>query len=290
MKISIITVCKNSEIHIEKSIQSVISQTYKNIEYIIIDGASSDKTCEIVNKYIRHINTFKSESDHSLYEAMNKGIKLATGDFLYFLNSDDYVFDERVISDIVNFITENPKSEFIYGNCQTRSPLGILSVYEPVEPKKILDEMLILGDFPIQAASFFKAELFARFGYFSEDYRIASDYEWYTRILNAQNVYLSYYPRIISSFYRGGLSSNFRKVLPEVWAIQDKALVYQTDYWKKQRVIKLQKLILKTEELIKEANLLAANRQNIINFINMFNQTFNRIYQSSKFKLKKRDN
>ena len=290
MKISIITVCKNSEIHIEKSIQSVISQTYKNIEYIIIDGASSDKTCEIINKYTSHIYTFKSEPDHSLYEAMNKGIKLATGDFLYFLNSDDYVFNERVISDVVNFIIENPKSEFIYGNCQTRSPLGILSIHEPVEPKKILDEMLILGNFPIQAASFFKAELFTRFGYFSEDYRIASDYEWYTRILNVQNVYLSYYPKIISSFYRGGLSSNFRKVLPEVWAIQDKALVYQTDYWKKQRVIKLQKLIIKTEELIKEATLLAANRQNIINFINMFNQNFNRIYQSSKFKLKNRDN
>ncbi|AFY73437.1 glycosyl transferase [Synechococcus sp. PCC 7502] len=290
MKISIITVCKNSQNHIEKSIQSVISQTYKNIEYIIIDGASDDKTCEIINKYKNHIHAFKSEPDHSLYEAMNKGLRLASGDFLYFLNSDDYIFDERVISDVVNFITKNPKSEFIYGNCQTRSPLGILSVYEPVEPKKILDEMLILGDFPIQAASFFKAELFTRFGNFSENYRIASDYEWYTRILNAQNVYLFYYPRIISSFYRGGLSSDFRKVFPEVWAIQDKALVYQTDYWKKQRVIKLQELIIKTEQLTKEANLLAANRQNIINVISIFNQSFNRIYQSNKFNLNNRNN
>ncbi len=272
MKISIITVCKNSEIFIEKSIQSVITQTHKNIEYIIMDGASTDKTCELINNYSCYIDIFKSEPDQGLYEAMNKAIDLATGNFYYFLNSDDYLFDNQVISDVVNFISMNPNSEFIYGNCQTRSALGILSIHQPVKPEQVLDEMLILGDFPIQAATFFKADLFTRFGYFSCDYKIASDYEWYTRILNNQNVCLSYYPRLISSFYRGGLSSDFRRVFPEVWAIQNQALVYQSDYWQKQKVIKLQELILKTQELIKEANLLTKNRQNLINLISKFNK------------------
>jgi glycosyltransferase involved in cell wall biosynthesis len=281
VKVSIITVCKNSENFIEKSIQSVISQTYRNIEYIIIDGASSDKTCELINKYSEHINIFKSEQDHGLYQAMNKGISLASGDFLYFLNSDDYIFDDQVVSDVGNFIAANPKVEFVYGNCETRSPLGILSIHQPTKPENILDEMLVFGDFPIQAAAFFKVDLFKKFGYFSQKYQIASDYEWYTRMLSDRNVCLSYYPRIISSFYRGGLSSNFRKVFPEVWAIQDRAAVYQSDYWQKQRLIKLQELTIKTENLTKEVNLLAKNRQQLINFINIFNSPFKRFQKTT---------
>lgn len=280
MKISIITVCKNSENYIEKSIQSVISQTYKDIEYIIIDGASSDRTCELINQYSSHIDIFKSEIDRGLYEAMNKGIKLATGDFLYFLNSDDFIIDNRVIDDVVDFIGNNPISDFVYGNFQTRSTLGILAIHQPVSTDRILDEMISLGDFPIQAASFFRANLFSRFGYFNQEYKIAADYEWYTRILNDPNVCFSYYSRMISSFYRGGLSSDFHRVFPEVWSIQDRALVYQSHYWQKRRVIKLQELIINAEKLTIEANLLAHKRQGIINFIKILGKIFNSPFSS----------
>ena len=274
MKITIITVCKNSEKFIEKSIQSVISQTYKNIEYIIIDGASTDQTCQIINRYISNINIFISEADESLYEAMNKGITYASGDFLYFLNSDDYIYDQDVIANVVDFISSQPNCEFVYGNCETRSPLGILSIYKPVEPAKILDEMLILGNFPIQAAAFFKATLFKRFGTFSQSYRIAADYEWYTRILHPQDVNIVYYPQLISSFYRGGLSSNFHKVFAEVWQIQDCAPVFQTKYWRFKRIIELQNLIFEADILTNEARLLANKRNHLIKILNFFSSIF----------------
>lgn len=270
MKISIITVCKNSAQTITTTIKSVINQTYKHIEYIIIDGASADHTYAVVKQYQNHINFLVSEPDQGLYEAMNKGIKYATGDFLYFLNSDDYIYHQDVISNVVDFIKLNPHLDFIYGDCETRSPLGIRSIHKPVEPAKILDEMLILRDFPIQAAAFFKADLFTRIGNFSQKYKIAGDYEWYTRMMYTKDIKLAYLPHLISSFYQGGLSSNFRQVFTEVWEIQDQALIFQTADWQRKRVFQLQNLILETENLTNSAKALARRRQYIIELLRIF--------------------
>ena len=100
-KVSVITVCYNAEEFIENAINSVLNQTYINIEYIIIDGASKDSTVPIINKYKSKITFFLSEPDNGIYEAMNKGIKAATGDILYFLNSDDIFYDKYVIENVV---------------------------------------------------------------------------------------------------------------------------------------------------------------------------------------------
>ena len=93
MKVSVICACYNAQNTIEDSILSVINQTYNNIEYIIIDGASADKTLEITEKYKDQISYFSSEPDTGIFNAMNKGIKASTGDIIYFLNSNDYLFD-----------------------------------------------------------------------------------------------------------------------------------------------------------------------------------------------------
>ena len=96
-KFSIITVTYNAGALIEDTIQSVITQTYKNIEYIIVDGASTDKTMSIVTRYREHIHTVVSEPDHGLYDAMNKGIRLATGDYVCFLNAGDELHEDDTL-------------------------------------------------------------------------------------------------------------------------------------------------------------------------------------------------
>lgn len=119
IKISIITVCFNSEAYMEQTIKSVLSQTYENIEYIVIDGGSTDGTIDIINNYQNEIAIFISEPDKNMYDAINKGMKLATGDYIAILNSDDFYLDNEVISAIVNKLKElSPSCKGIYGNLQ----------------------------------------------------------------------------------------------------------------------------------------------------------------------------
>ena len=116
MKVSVITVCYNTAECIENAITSVLSQTYKDIEYIIIDGRSTDGTLDIINNYRESISTLVSEKDNGIYDAMNKGIGIATGEVIYFLNSDDVLFDEDVIGDIVTEF-KNRRSFSIIRGC-----------------------------------------------------------------------------------------------------------------------------------------------------------------------------
>jgi glycosyltransferase involved in cell wall biosynthesis len=117
IKFSIITVCKNSEKTIEKTIKSVIEQTYKNIEYIIIDGKSTDNTAGIIKKYINKISHYINEEDNGIYDAMNKGVNLAKGDYISFLNADDRLFDELSIERVCKQIkNDNSKAiDVFYG-------------------------------------------------------------------------------------------------------------------------------------------------------------------------------
>ena len=114
MKISIITVCFNSEKTIEDTIKSVCCQTYKNIEYIIIDGGSTDRTCDIINSYISQISIFVSEPDNGIYDAMNKGLDMATGDYLLFLGSDDHLMSSNIIERVMARI--NNTTDIFYGD------------------------------------------------------------------------------------------------------------------------------------------------------------------------------
>ena len=107
LKISIVTVCYNSEKYIRTAIDSVLNQTYNNIEYIIIDGASKDQTMDIVKSYGDSIQVVVSELDKGIYDAMNKGLKLATGDYVAVLNSDDFYTNNEVIQHVVNCLEEN---------------------------------------------------------------------------------------------------------------------------------------------------------------------------------------
>ena len=127
MKISIITVCKNAVDSIEDTLLSLYGQTYNNIEHIVIDGASTDGTLEILNKYQDKIAYFVSESDSGIYNAMNKGIKAATGDFLLFLNANDTFYCVDVLEKVSNALIENPDAKYLFGDVNYISEDGTQS-------------------------------------------------------------------------------------------------------------------------------------------------------------------
>jgi glycosyltransferase involved in cell wall biosynthesis len=260
VKVSIITVCKNSAQTIERAIQSVVSQVYPDIEYIIIDGDSQDGTQAIVERYSQQISKFVSESDGGVYQAMNKGIHLATGDWIYFVNSDDYLFDTYVIQDLVTFLSTCADCDFLYGDHEARLTTGDASIHQPAPPDQMLEEMVSLGECMIQPACFFRADLFTRLGRFDESYKIAADYEWFARLLQNPELKLCYVPRTLVSYSHGGLSSNIPALFAEVFAIQNQIPLYQQEPWLSKRTQKLQRSFIEKYDLLEKTHKLSMAR------------------------------
>lgn len=174
-KFSIVTVCRNAEKTIERTIRSVIAQTYPNKEFIVIDGASSDGTRAILEKYRDKIDVAVSEPDNGIYDAMNKGVARATGDYVIFINADDYFYDENALARAA----ETPAADFLFG-AQYDAEDGVL---KPAENLDALDvPHLFFGQFAHQSI-FAKRDLFARFGTFDLNYHICADWDWILRCI-----------------------------------------------------------------------------------------------------------
>ncbi len=204
MKVSIITACYNAEKTIEETIRSVVKQTYPDIEYIVIDGASKDKTLEIVNKYAGSVAKLVSEPDNGVYNAMNKGINASTGDLLFFLNADDVFINEKVV-EIFAKEAETNNAGLLLGNILLLNRYTGEMYYEKHD---IIDKIRLINSTIFHPATFFRKEVFKKYGLFNENNRIASDYEWYVNyFLNGGNY--AYFNRPVSIFSLGeGLSSD----------------------------------------------------------------------------------
>ena len=205
MKISIITVCYNSAKTIEKTFQSLQSQTYKNIEYIVVDGMSSDPTSDIIENNKDIISKYVSESDKGLYDAMNKGIQLATGDIIGILNSDDIFTDDYVLENIAKFHSEN-NIEASVGNIIQFNEEG--KTVRKYSAKNWNPEKLKIGFMPAHPAIFFKKELFNKFGDYQLDFIIAADYELITRFFLKHNISWKFSNITTTSMLIGGVSSS----------------------------------------------------------------------------------
>lgn len=205
MKISIITVCYNSASTIEKTILSVKKQTYKNIEYIIVDGNSKDKTLEIIKKHTDGISKWISEPDKGLYDAMNKGISLATGDLIGILNSDDTFDSDFVIENVANFHKENVIEASVGNIIQHRANGKIVRLYSS---KYWKPEKLKIGFMPPHPSIFFKKELFDRFGVYNLGFKIGADYELITRLFLKNKIVWKYSGITTTAMLVGGLSSS----------------------------------------------------------------------------------
>lgn len=204
IKVTIITVCRNAQDTIENTIKSVLSQNYKNIEYIIIDGKSTDKTLLIINKYIKFC-TVVSESDNGIYDAMNKGLKYATGNVVNFLNAGDMFIDKSVISDIIIQLKKK-NTDMIYGDAL---------IYDPKRPKKPTlkchkyADIVFLSRWCIcHQAIFAKKYLFDHYDSFNTQYKLVADHEWILRMLLKHKASTQYMNRLTVRYLAGGESWN----------------------------------------------------------------------------------
>lgn len=205
MKVSIITVCYNSAITLESTILSVRDQTYTDIEYIIIDGSSSDGTLEIIKSYSQVISQFISESDNGLYHAMNKGISIASGELIGILNSDDVFLTATVIEEIVDFHKKHRIDATIGNIVQCNKSGKVVRFYSS---KDWDPNELRYGLMPPHPSLFVRRELFLKYGSYNLGFKIGADYELITRLFLRIGINWKYSGITTTSMLVGGISSS----------------------------------------------------------------------------------
>ncbi|WP_150468043.1 glycosyltransferase family 2 protein [Francisella sp. SYW-9] len=205
MKVSIITVCYNSAETIENTIKSVLLQTYQDIEYIIVDGGSYDTTLDILAKYESRISKIISESDDGIYDAMNKGIALATGDIVGILNSDDCYSDSSVIDNIVKEFKQNDKDMLFADLMFVNESSKILRYYSA---KRFTPNKLKFGIMPPHPTLFVKKSVYDKYGVYRLDFKIAADYEIFVRFLLVNRLSYTYLNKCIIKMLVGGVSTS----------------------------------------------------------------------------------
>lgn len=205
-KVTIITVCFNSASTIRDTIESVLYQDYKNIEYIIIDGASTDETMKIVHEYGNRINIVISEPDKGIYDAMNKGISISTGDVIGILNSDDFYTDSHVVTDLVQAM-ENTNVDSVFADLVYVDQLDTNQVRRYYDSSRWSPGRFRLGWMPAHPTFFINREWYARCGHFSLDYSIASDFEMLVRLLYRGGASYAYVARPVIKMRIGGVST-----------------------------------------------------------------------------------
>ena len=210
-KISIITVVYNNCETIANAIESVLSQNYTNIEYIIVDGNSHDGTLEIINKYASKISKIVSEKDNGIYDAMNKGLKLSTGDVIGILNSDDLYVNYSILSEIMIQFNNDTNLDILYGDLVYVKHDNINKIVRTWISKPFYLNFFENGEVPPHPSLFVSARVYQEGGYFNLKYRFAADYEFMLRIFKSFNFEIKYLPLVIVHMRLGGATNNSLK-------------------------------------------------------------------------------
>lgn len=206
MKFSIITVVWNNKDTIKDALDSVLVQTYKNIEYIIIDGASTDGTVEIIQSYDNKIIKFISEKDNGIYDGLNKGLNLATGDVIAFLHSDDLYSSVNIINDIVNVFKCDNTLDGIYGDLVYTTKNNTNKILRYWKSTDFNKSLLVKGWMPAHPTFVLKKEIYMKYGGFDLNFKIAADYDFMLRVLNA-GIKVKYIPKVLYKMRVGGESN-----------------------------------------------------------------------------------
>lgn len=206
--ISIITVCYNSANTIEQTIRSVLSQSYQGIEYVIIDGGSTDGTKEIIKRYINEISIFISEPDKGIYDAMNKGIKVATGDVISILNSDDIFISDSVITKVAEAFLAH-KTDVVYGNIVMSKNENINKhVREWIAGKRA---SFVWGWHPPHPGLFVRKSLYLSYGFYNSRYFVSADFDLMLRLFEVHKVTSYYLNEFLVNMRMGGESTGSLK-------------------------------------------------------------------------------
>ncbi|MBD3797018.1 MAG: glycosyltransferase [Campylobacterales bacterium] len=210
MKISIITSVYNNASTIEDAIRSVLSQDYSDIEYIVVDGASSDGTVEIIKKYEGQISKFVSEKDKGIYDGLNKGIALATGDVIGFLHSDDIYGDAHIISEVVEAFEKNG-TDSIYGDLVYVDKQDTDKIFRYWKSGAYSYKKLTQGWMPPHPTFFVKKACYDKYGDFDLSFGIAADYDFMLRLLGKHKITTAYLPKVLYKMRVGGASNRSLK-------------------------------------------------------------------------------
>ncbi len=215
MKVSIITAVLNRKDEIKPSLDSLTTQTYRNIEHIVVDGKSTDGTLEILREYKESVRDYEvilvSEKDNGLYEALNRGLKLSTGDVVGVLHAGDLLADENVLETVVRKFEELQDADGIYGDVVFFNNKGI--IVRETQLGEVSKEKVFKGWHPVHTALFLKRSVYNELGFYREDLDIASDYEYILRAILKGNVKLVYVNKTLVKMKTGGKSGHTPKKL-----------------------------------------------------------------------------
>ncbi|MEZ8474693.1 glycosyltransferase family 2 protein [Vibrio cyclitrophicus] len=206
MKVTLITVCYNSGSTIEDTFNSICQQSYENIEYIVIDGGSIDNTQKIANKYQNVITFFLSEKDKGLYDAMNKGISMATGDIIGIINSDDVLFNNEIIGEVVACF--DPDIDGVYGDVVFCKQDDLEQLTRFYSSKSASYSNLKCGVMPAHPSLYLRKECFEEIGVYSLDYKIAADFDFIVRLFSSGSFNLKYLEKNLVKMREGGVSTS----------------------------------------------------------------------------------
>ena len=206
MKISIITATYNSLKHLPAVLQSISSQSYPNIEWIVVDGNSTDGTKEFIEANSSKITNWVSEADKGIYDALNKGISMASGDIIGFLHSDDFFASNDVIQIIIEkFLKE--EIDGVYGDLNYVSVMDVNKIIRKWKSRPYKLSLLKNGWMPAHPTLFLKKEVYKKHGQFDLNFKIAADYDFMLRILKDESLAFSYLPQVITNMRVGGASN-----------------------------------------------------------------------------------
>ncbi|MFT0476046.1 glycosyltransferase family 2 protein [Pseudomonas antarctica] len=207
MKVSIITVCYNSAGTIRDTIESVFLQDHSNIEYILVDGGSKDGTQAIIESYGDRISRFVSEPDKGLYDAMNKGVALATGDVIGVLNSDDFYESATSVSSVVKAFKRRPESDAVFGDVVFVDAPNLQTVTRFYRGNRFAPWKMRFGWMPPHPATYIRKSAYQKVGSYSLKYTISADYEFFVRLFMVHRLKYSYLDKVLVRMRSGGAST-----------------------------------------------------------------------------------
>lgn len=217
---SIITICYNAEATLEKTIQSVLAQTYPNVEYIVVDGASKDNTLAIINRYRPQLSKVVSEPDKGLYDAMNKGIGLATGDYLCFLNAGDTFFSASTLQEMVDTLPAERQPDVIYGETALVDAEGHFVRMRRLQAPEVLTwRSFRQGMLVCHQAFFARRELVPQYDL---QYRFSADFDWCIRIMKQSHLLHNTHLTLVNYLDEGLTTRNQKASLKERFRIMAK--------------------------------------------------------------------
>ncbi|MCQ2258452.1 MAG: glycosyltransferase [Bacteroidaceae bacterium] len=256
MKVSIVTVCWNRADTIRDAIESVLAQDYPDIEYIVVDGASKDGSLRIIREYEDRITKFVSEPDRGMYEALNKGIKMATGDIVGMMHTDDIFHDNHVVSDYVEKFKE-VNADLVYANGIYVDPDNLNLEVRRWKGGAYRRWKVRVGWLPLHTTVFIKRDLFAKLGYYDESYKIASDSDLLVRYMYRKDVKVGYLDRYVVKMRMGGLSTDAKRR----WQMMEEDLrMYRTNHFEPAFMTKICKMSWKVPQFVK-AKIINTRRQ-----------------------------